>query len=257
MNEPRSKGIYLLPNLFTTASLFAGFAGILWAVEGRFQWAALAILVSCVCDGLDGKVARMTRASSEFGVQFDSLADLVCFGVNPALLVYLWQTSVYGRLGMVSSFLFVACGALRLARFNVLAARGGGQRPKKFFVGLPIPAAACVLATLVLFSASYVGTGLAQTGLPPLCLVLMYLLSLLMISRVRYASFKDVEVAKAHPYTASVSVVLLFVLVASEPRLLAFLFFMTYLMSGLVYTFFYLPLRNRTLLRGLSRSKPS
>ena len=256
MSEPRHRSIYVLPNLFTTASLFAGFAGILWAVEGRFHWAALAILISCVCDGLDGKVARMTRASSEFGVQFDSLADLVAFGVNPALMIYLWQTSAYGRLGMVSSFLFVACGALRLARFNVVASRGRSLRPKKFFVGLPIPAAACVLATLLLFT-SYMDAELVGTILPPFCLGLMYVLSLLMISKVRYASFKDVEVAKAHPYTASVSVVLLFVLVASEPRLLAFIFFMTYLLSGLAYTFVYLPLRNKTLLRGLSRSKPS
>jgi CDP-diacylglycerol--serine O-phosphatidyltransferase len=256
MSETRRKGIYVLPNLFTTASLFAGFAGMLWAVEGRFQLAALAVLISCVCDGLDGKVARMAKADSAFGVQFDSLADVVSFGVTPALTVYLWQTSMYGRLGLVGSFLFIACGALRLARFNVVAFRGGGQRPKKFFVGLPIPAAACVLATLILFS-SYLDASLAEVVLPPVCLTLVFVLSLLMISKVRYASFKDVELARAHPYTASVSVVLMFVLVASEPRLLAFIFFTAYLLSGPAYTFFYLPLRNKALLRGLSRSKPS
>lgn len=254
-SEPKHKGIYILPNLFTTASLFAAFFGLLWAIDGRFEWTALAILISCLCDGLDGKVARMTKASSEFGIQLDSLADLVAFGVTPAVTVFLWQTQAYGHLGAVSSFLFVACGALRLARFNVHAMRGV-QKSKKFFVGLPIPAAACVLATLMLFSA-YLPTGFASIVLPPFVLGLIYLMSLLMVSRVRYASFKDLEVLKAHPFTASVAVVLVFVLVASEPKLLGFLFFLAYLFSGLVYTFIYLPLHNGAFLRGLSRQKPS
>lgn len=254
MQEARRKGIYILPNLFTTASLFAAFLGLLWAVEGRFEWCAVAILVSCVLDGLDGKVARATKASSDFGVQLDSLVDLVAFGVSPALMVYLWHTHVYGRLGMVSSFLFLACGALRLARFNVHAIRGV-QKSRKFFVGLPIPAAACVLATLVLFS-TYLPQEAGQVLLPPATLFLVYAMALLMISRVRYASFKDVEFVKAHPYTASVCVVLLFVLVASEPKLLGFIFFLAYLASGVIYSFLLVPLRNRTFLRGLSPKSP-
>jgi CDP-diacylglycerol--serine O-phosphatidyltransferase len=256
MNASRPRGIYILPNLFTIASLFAGFLGIVWAIQGQFQMTAVAILISCVCDGLDGQVARMTRASSEFGVQMDSLADLVAFGVGPALLVYLWQTHIFGRLGLVSSFLFLACGALRLARFNVQAMRGGSSGSKKFFVGLPIPAAACMIATLVLFS-TYLPAEVLESVIPSFSLALIYLLALLMVSKVRYASFKDVEVIKAHPYRASLAVVLLFVLVASEPKLLGFLFFMAYLISGLVYSFVAVPLLRGTFLRGLSRQKPS
>jgi len=255
MNKFRPKGIYILPNLFTTTSLFSGFLGILWAIEGLFVWAALAIMVSFVCDGLDGKVARITKASSQFGVQMDSLADLVSFGVCPAVLLYLWQTNIYNRFGMVSCFLFVACGALRLARFNVHAIQGTGQT-NKFFVGLPIPAAACVIASLVLFS-TYLPANLASTYLPPISVVLLYLMALLMVSKVRYASFKNVEAIKAHPYTISLAVVLVFVLVASEPKLFSFAFFISYLLSGLVYSFILTPLKNGTFLRGLSRHKPS
>jgi len=256
MSEHRPRGIYILPNLFTIASLFSGFLGMVWAIQGQFELAAVAILVSCVCDGLDGHVARMTKASSEFGVQMDSLADLVAFGVGPGLLIYLWQTHAFGRLGLVSSFLFIACGALRLARFNVQAMRGGNGGSKKFFTGLPIPAAACVLATLVLFS-GYLPEDVLQSVIPTFSLALIYLLALLMVSKVRYASFKDVELIKAHPYTASVAVVLIFVLVASEPKLIGFLFFMAYLISGLAYSFVAVPLRRGTFLRGLSRQKPS
>jgi CDP-diacylglycerol--serine O-phosphatidyltransferase len=254
MQEARRKGIYILPNLFTTASLFSAFLGLLWAIEGRFELCALAILVSCVLDGLDGKVARATKASSEFGIQLDSLADLVAFGVSPAVMAFLWQTHAYGRLGMASSFLFLACGALRLARFNVHAIRGISLS-RKFFVGLPIPAAACVLATLVLFSTHLPPAG-AQAVLPAATLILILCMALLMVSRVRYASFKDVEFVKAHPFTASVCVVLLFVLVASEPKLLGFLFFLAYLASGLIYSFLLLPLRGRSLLRGLAHKSP-
>ncbi|MFO8030939.1 MAG: CDP-diacylglycerol--serine O-phosphatidyltransferase [Desulfohalobiaceae bacterium] len=255
MQEARRKGIYILPNLFTTASLFSAFLGLLWAIEGRFELCALAILVSAVLDGLDGKVARVTKASSEFGIQLDSLADLVAFGVSPAVMAFLWQTHAYGRLGMASSFLFLACGALRLARFNVHAIRGISLS-RKFFVGLPIPAAACVLATWVLFSTLPLAGTQAQTLVAPVTLILVLSMALLMVSRVRYASFKDVEFVKAHPFTASVCVVLLFVLVASEPKLLGFFFFLAYLVSGPIYSFVLVPLRSRSLLRGLAHKSP-
>ena len=250
MPQPRHKGIYILPNLFTTASLFAGFMGLIWAVQGRFELCASAILVSCLCDGLDGKVARLTRASSEFGIQLDSLVDLVAFGVTPAAMMYLWQTQHLGRIGLLVSFLFLACGALRLARFNVQAmhSAGGGT---KFFIGLPIPAAACILATLVLFVSRF-SPDIFQAILPGWCLGLTMILSFLMVSKVRYASFKDLEVVRTHPYTMSIAVVLIFVLVASEPRILGFLFFLAYLFSGLVYTYAVLPLRRGTFLRGLT-----
>jgi CDP-diacylglycerol--serine O-phosphatidyltransferase len=250
MSDFRHKGIFILPNLFTTASLFAGFMGLMWAVQGRFEYCASAILVSCLCDGLDGKLARMTKASSEFGIQLDSLVDLVAFGVTPAAMIYLWQTQHLGRVGLLVSFAYLACGALRLARFNVSAMRSAGGG-KKFFVGLPIPAAACLLATLVLF-AGRLPEGALQSVLPGWCVGLTLAAGLLMVSKVRYASFKDLEAVKAHPYTMSVAVVLLFVLMASEPRMLGFFFFLAYLFSGLAYTYAILPLRRGTFLRGLT-----
>ena len=242
--RPRHKGFYILPNLLTTASLFSGFVGMLWAIEGRFELCAIAILVSCLFDGMDGMVARLTNSSSDFGVQFDSLADLSSFGICPAVMVYLWQTHKFGRIGLVVSFLLVACGALRLARFNVQAKR----LSKKFFIGLPIPAAACTLATLVLFS-EYIPESWVESILPKFTIILTFVLALLMVSRVKYASIKEVEVVKAHPFTATVSIIMLFVLVASEPKLLGFLFFIGYLLSGLIYSFLILPLRNSSRLR--------
>ena len=132
--KPRHRGYYLLPNMMTMASLLSGFLGMLWSIDGRFEMAALAVIVSCVFDGLDGKLARLTNSASDFGVQLDSLADLVAFGAAPALMIYQWQTHAFGRLGIMASFLVIACGALRLARFNVQT----GKISKKFFIGLPV-----------------------------------------------------------------------------------------------------------------------
>ena len=246
--KPRHKGFYILPNLMTTASLFSGFLGMLWSIEGNFQMAAVAILVSCLFDGLDGKVARLTNTASEFGIQLDSLADLVSFGVSPALMVYLWQTHDFGRLGIVSSFLLITCGALRLARFNVQASTGS----KKFFIGLPIPAAACTLASLVLFT-PYLPEAFASVAVPKFALGLVYALSLLMVSNIRYAAFKDAEMVRAHRFSATVTSILIFVLVASEPKLIVFLFFMGYVASGIIYTFILLPLRRSARLRESSK----
>ena len=247
MDEPITqsrarRSVYILPNLFTMASLFAGFLGVLWAIEGRFDMTALAILFSCLFDGLDGKVARLTGTSSEFGVQFDSLADLVAFGVTPAIMVYQWQLSQFGRLGLLASFMLVACGALRLARFNVMS--GKTSTSKKFFIGLPIPAVGCTISLLYMF-VRYLPTEFAAVVLPKTCLVLVYLLSFLMVSRVRYASFKEFGLVKAHPFSAMVTALLLFVVVASEPWLMGFLLFSAYLASGILYTFFVLPRRTK------------
>ncbi|MBF0480292.1 MAG: CDP-diacylglycerol--serine O-phosphatidyltransferase [Desulfovibrionaceae bacterium] len=236
--KPIARGVYILPNLLTTASLFCGFLGIKYATEGQFESCALAILVSCLFDGLDGKVARLTGTCSLFGVEYDSLADLVAFGVTPALMTYQWRLHHFGRMGFMASFLLVACGALRLARFNVQA-----QNPnKKFFVGLPIPAAASTLAALVLFT-PLLPDGFAEKILPVACLLMAYGLSFLMVSRVRYASFKEYGFIKAHPFSMMVTAILLFALVASQPRLLGFLFFIGYVLSGPIYTFLILPRR--------------
>ena len=242
--KPKHKGFYILPNLMTTASLFTAFLGMLWAIDGQIEKCALAILFSCVFDGLDGKVARLTHSASDFGVQFDSLADLVAFGVSPAIMVYLWHTQAFGRLGLVSSFLLIACGALRLARFNVQV----NVISKKFFVGLPIPASACTLACLVLF-APYLPESLQTSVLPAFCLGLTIVLALLMVSNVRYFSFKDFEVVRAHRFSATVTAIMIFVLIASEPKLLGFISFLGYMISGPAYTFIILPLLRSHRLR--------
>jgi CDP-diacylglycerol--serine O-phosphatidyltransferase len=235
---PRHRGIYVLPNMLTIASLFLGFMGIMWAVEGDFVAASWAILGSCVFDGLDGKVARMTNTTSEFGVQLDSLADLVAFGVSPAVMAYLWQLEDFGRLGLMASFLFIACGALRLARFNVTTK----VISKKYFIGLPIPAAACMLASTCLAS-SYLPANLAHAALPSACLVLAFGLSFLMVSTIRFFSFKEFGYFRAHSFSTMVAALLLFVLVASRPRLLLFVFFLAYVLWGVSYTLLYLARR--------------
>jgi len=233
------RSVYILPNLFTMASLFTGFLGALWAIEGRFDQTVLAILFSCLFDGIDGKVARLTGTSSDFGVQFDSLSDLVAFGVTPAILVYQWELSRFGRLGLLAAFMLVACGALRLARFNLMTGSGSS---KKFFLGLPIPASGCMIALFYMFE-RYLPDGLAAAVYPKACLFLVYILSFLMVSRVRYASFKEFGLVKAHPFSAMVTAMLLFVVVASEPWLIGFFLFFAYLISGPIYTFFVLPRR--------------
>jgi len=244
--RPIHKGVYILPNLLTTASLLSGFLGIMWAIDGRFEACALAILVSALFDGLDGKVARLTGTASEFGVQYDSLADLVAFGVTPGVMVYLWKLHAYGRLGLMASFLLVVCGALRLARFNVAASSSS----KKFFIGLPIPAQACIMATFVLF-APFLPDALVPYE-PTGILALAYICSFLMVSRVRYASFKEYGFVKAHPFSSMVTVILLFVMVASQPKVLGFLILFGYMLSGPIYTY-YLLLRRPSALRGASQ----
>lgn len=248
--KPFHKGVYLLPNLMTSASLFSGFLGLVWAASGRFEACAAAILASAFFDGLDGKVARLTKTVSPFGVQFDSLSDLVAFGVTPAALVYFWRLHEFGRLGLAVGFLYVVCGALRLARFNV-------QFPgasKKYFVGLPIPAAGCLLSTLVLFR-PFLPEAFAGKGLSYSVLALAFALSFLMVSRMRYASFKEYGFARAHSFSLMVAAVLLFVLVASHPRVLGFLLLLVYVISGPVNTY-YLMTRRRRAPREESEEKP-
>lgn len=249
--KKRRRGIYVLPNLLTTASLFLGFLGIMWAIEGDFTATSWAILGSCVFDGLDGKVARMTNTTSEFGVQLDSLADLVAFGVTPAIMAYLWQLHDFGRLGLMASFLFIACGALRLARFNVTTK----EISKKFFIGLPIPAAACTLATTCLAS-TYLPPTLFEAILPKVCLVLVYSLSFLMVSTIRFFSFKEFGYFRSHSFSTMVAAILVFVLVASKPKLMLFAMFMGYLGWGIIYTLLYLARRSARMTRKRTR-RPS
>lgn len=242
--KPRMRGVYILPNLMTTASMFAGFLGMTMAIKGQFEACAWAIFISALLDGLDGKIARLTNTSSEFGVQLDSLADLVAFGVTPALMMYLWKLSAYGRLGLMACFLFMACSALRLARFNVQTPSAG----KLLFTGLPTPAAGCMVASLVLFQ-EHLPPLMLEKALPAVCLVLAYVLSFLMVSKIRYYAFKEYGWFKAHALGSLVTAVLLFALVASDPTLLFFPLGVCYMLSGIVYTFVILP-RRRPLLLG-------
>lgn len=245
--KPVPRGVYILPNLFTTASLFTGFWGMLLAAQGNIEGCALAILFSAVMDGLDGKVARLTNTASEFGVQYDSLADLVAFGVAPAFMVWTWNLHMYDRLGIGVTFLFVACGALRLARFNVTTA----VISKKFFIGLPIPAGGCTLALLVLF-APYFPLWF-RNMVPAFTLFVCFVVPLLMVSRVRYFSFKEYGFLKARPFSSMVTCLLIFVLILSQPRVLGFALCAVYLVSGLIYSFILLPRRNRQLLGSLTQ----
>ncbi len=229
-------GYYVLPNLFTTASMFSGFLAILWAISGKFFLSAVAIGVSCVFDALDGKIARLTRASSDFGIQMDSLADLVAFGMAPAITIYLWQIHAFGRLGLAISFLYLACGALRLARFNLLAMRKDTYDPK-FFVGLPIPAAAAFIATFIIFYHwANLETLIDKRYIASFCMFATLFLALLMVSNIKYYSFKELSFFKTRPFTSFVFIVLLFVLIGSEPYLITFLFFVFYVISGPIYT---------------------
>ena len=247
-NRPVPRGVYILPNLFTTASLFTGFLGIIFAVSGRYDSAAWAILFSALMDGLDGKVARLTGTASQFGIEYDSLADCVAFGAAPAMLMWAWQLNSFGRMGVAVAFLSVACGALRLARFNV----GVATTSKRFFVGLPIPACGCTLATFVLFRPYLPGWLTEQ--LSYISLGLAFFVPLLMVSRVRYFSFKEYGFLRAHPFSTLVAALLLFVLIFSAPRMFCFLLCLGYILSGLIYTFLLLPRRNRQILRHLTQS---
>ncbi|RPH86798.1 MAG: CDP-diacylglycerol--serine O-phosphatidyltransferase [Desulfobacteraceae bacterium] len=221
----RRRGIYLLPNLVTTASLFCGFYAVIAAIQGNFYQAAISILVAAVLDGLDGRIARMTQTTSAFGVQYDSLSDLIAFGLAPGIVVFLWALKPFGRFGWVAAFLYVVCGALRLARFNVQV----GSVDPNYFVGLPIPAAATIVSTIILFV--YQMGGIGSTGYL-LILILIYFLSFLMVSNLSYPSFKGLKLAERRSFNVLVAGVLLFVLIALEPFVMLTFFVFGYVLSG-------------------------
>jgi len=217
--------IHPLPCLFTTASLLSGFYAIISAINGNFLNAAVAIIVAGIFDGLDGRVARMTKTTSTFGMEYDSLCDLVSFGVAPALLAYLWALEPYGRYGWLAAFLYLATTALRLARFNSLSL----EKPSHDFVGLPCPAAAGMIATTVLFS-RYLGA--TETVKHVSILILVYLLSYLMVSNFGYMSFKHPSAKTKKTFQVMVSMVLLLILVAAEPQVTLFIIGAIYVLSG-------------------------
>ncbi|MBW2185266.1 MAG: CDP-diacylglycerol--serine O-phosphatidyltransferase [Desulfuromonadales bacterium C00003068] len=221
--ESLKKGVYILPNLVTSGSLFAGFYGIVSSMNGRYDIAAWFIFISAVLDALDGKVARMTNTTSQFGVEYDSLADLVSFGVAPAILMYSWALQPFGKLGWLAAFLYVVCGALRLARFNVQVETVGS----KHFIGLPIPAAASMVGACVLLFYHLGGSGTIRMVS---VLILIYCLAVLMVSNVPYYSFKDPELFKRRPFGMLVLAVVLIIVIVAQPELMFFLIFLSYIM---------------------------
>jgi CDP-diacylglycerol--serine O-phosphatidyltransferase len=223
------KGIYILPNLFTTGNLFCGFWAIISVFQEKFEYAAYAILLASVFDVLDGIVARLSRATSKFGVQYDSLADLVSFGIAPALLAFSWALRPYGKFGWLAAFLFVACGALRLARYNVMAASG----ETKYFKGLPIPAAASMIAVTILLYFELIEKGGVKDVV---ILVMIYTLAFLMVSNIRYFSLKELGLAKRKPLSSFVfvllSVIVVAIVVAMAPALILFCSVLFYVLAG-------------------------
>lgn len=222
------KGIYLLPNLFTSASLFCGFYSVIASFKEHFVPAAVSILVAVIFDGLDGRVARLTNTTSKFGSEYDSIADVISFGIAPALLAYSWSLSIYGKWGWIVAFLFLLCGALRLARYNIQI----GIIESKVFNGLPIPAAASVVATTIIFF-DYVGAeGRFHNEF---IMVFVIILSLLMVSSVKYYSFKDMTLLARKPFTIFFWSTILLIIIVAEPEIMLFVIILGYALSGPVW----------------------
>lgn len=227
MNSAVQNKNYVLPNLVTIMGLFCGFYSIIASLNGQYTLAASATLVAFVFDGIDGKIARLMNATSDFGIQLDSLSDLVSFGVAPGILVYKWALEPYGRLGWMAAFLFVACGALRLARFNVMTKK----IDPRYFIGLPIPAAAGVVASSVLFVKEYIGNP-EDITLPVWFTFTIYILAFLMVSNVRYYSGKTLFQQKS--YNVLVMFVLAIFVIGLIPELSLFVLSVGYASSGLL-----------------------
>ncbi len=227
--ELRRRGIYLLPNLFTTGSLFAGFYAIVMAMNARFDQAAVGIFVAMVLDGLDGRIARLTRTQSAFGAEYDSLSDMVSFGAAPALVMYVWALQPLGRLGWIASFVYCAGAALRLARFNTNL----DIVDKRFFQGLPSPAAAALCAGLVWLSDDL---GIVREAtLRGVAFVVTLFAGITMVSNIPFYSFKDINLRRSVPFWAILLIVLVLVLISTKPPVILFLGFVAYSLSGYVY----------------------
>lgn len=221
------KGIYILPNSLTLGGMFCGFYAILAAFKGHFMYSAWAILIAIIFDGLDGWVARLTNSTTKFGIELDSLSDLVAFGVAPAVLMYSWALQPFGRVGWGAAFLYVICGALRLARYNVQM----GSTESKAFTGLPIPGAGVVLASMVLFYHEVFGS---QYGRNYVILLMTFLLAVLMVSTLRFHGMKEVDFKKRKPFWLLVVVVVAFVLIFMYPEIVIFLFAIIYVFWGII-----------------------
>lgn len=231
--------IYVLPNLITTANMFFGFFGIIRAINGDYTIAAYALVAAAVFDLLDGRVARLTKSESSFGAQYDSLCDLISFGLAPSLLLFLWALQPYGRIGWLACFFYVACGALRLARFNVYEnIKEQSDNPKEddnsFFYGLPIPMAAGIVASAVI---AFKDLGL-EASKSPIILAATIIAGISMVSNFPYRSFKDVDLRRSLPFHYLVTGVAIMVFVAIKPEITLFILFVSYASLGLLSGFY-------------------
>ncbi|SDM11280.1 CDP-diacylglycerol---serine O-phosphatidyltransferase [Modicisalibacter muralis] len=236
----RRRGIYLLPNLFTTTALFSGFFAVVAAINGDFAEAAIAVFVSMVLDGLDGRVARMTNTQSAFGAEYDSLADMLSFGVAPAIVAFTWILQDVGKTGWIAAFVYVACAALRLARFNVQL----GSIDKKWFIGLPSPSAAALVAGCVWVFHNF---DAEAPGFKWLMTLVVALSGVLMVSNIRYYSFKEIDLKGPVPFVALLAIVLGFVVISIEPSVMLLMLFGCYVASGPAMS----------IMRKVRRSKPA
>lgn len=227
--KPFDRGIYLLPNLMTTAALFAGFYAVIAGIQGQFEQGAIAIFIAMVLDGLDGRIARMTNSCSAFGAEYDSLADMISFGLAPAILVFQWALMDFGKLGWLIAFIYTVAAALRLARFNTQV----GIADKRYFQGLPSPAAAALLAGLVWVVES---NQLELTITPVVALILTLFAGVMMVSNTRFSSFKELNLKDKVPFVTLLVVVLVFVVITIKPAMILFLLFLGYAISGPVMT---------------------
>jgi len=222
LSDLKSKGVYLLPSMFTTAGLFSGFYALIAAIQGRFELAAWALIIALVFDVLDGRVARLLHAESEFGSQYDSLCDMVSFGIAPAVLAYMWALTPLHKAGWLAAFMLAACAALRLARFNTQQ----GEE-KRYFQGLPTPAAALMIATSVLLYEDHS----AQPN-PWLWFVVSVTLAYLMISSVRFVAAKDFDLKQKRPFTVILVMLVVLVLITASPHQNLFIFSLAYCLHG-------------------------
>jgi CDP-diacylglycerol---serine O-phosphatidyltransferase len=223
------RGVYLLPNLFTSAALFAGFYSVLAAMHGRFEGAALAIFVAMVLDGLDGRVARLTNTQSDFGAEYDSLSDMVAFGVAPALVAYEWALRGLGKVGWLAAFVYTAAAALRLARFNTQV----GVADKRYFQGLPSPSAAAIISAGVWIGAEQ---GIEGSDASWAVALITTIAGLLMVSNFRFHSFKQIDLRGRVPFVFAVVVMLAYAVVLLQPPVVLFVGFSVYAISGPVLT---------------------
>ncbi|MCC7442667.1 MAG: CDP-diacylglycerol--serine O-phosphatidyltransferase [Bdellovibrionales bacterium] len=224
--------IYLLPNFVTTANMFCGFYSAIAAIQEDYVLAAWAVVAAAIFDALDGRVARLAKATSSFGVEYDSLSDLVSFGMAPGLLMYLWALQPYGRLGWLAAFVFLACGALRLARFNVTTSK----LPKAYFQGLPIPIAAGCVSTFVIFQNAL--STPADDQIMPFALGLTLGMATLMVSSIPFPSFKELNWRSKASFGYLMVGVMVMVLVAVRPEVTIFLLLVTYVILGLAWAAF-------------------